>query len=106
MIAMERIGNENRGAAGQCDFGYGHGARASNHEIGLVKGGRHVVDERYDPRISPELLITLRHQPHIRLARLVYQLQIYNSFIPNFEGIQDRSEEHTSELQSPVHLVC
>src|SRR5690348_18119913 len=23
-----------------------------------------------------------------------------------FERVEDRSEEHTSELQSPVHLVC
>src|SRR5690348_18193546 len=24
----------------------------------------------------------------------------------SLEGLADRSEEHTSELQSPVHLVC
>src|SRR5438876_7571140 len=25
---------------------------------------------------------------------------------PGFENMDSRSEEHTSELQSPVHLVC
>src|SRR5438876_7804406 len=25
---------------------------------------------------------------------------------PTFTGVFNRSEEHTSELQSPVHLVC
>src|SRR5690348_18457861 len=25
---------------------------------------------------------------------------------PQARGLHDRSEEHTSELQSPVHLVC
>src|SRR4051794_41259618 len=28
------------------------------------------------------------------------------SRLPGFRRIQGRSEEHTSELQSPVHLVC
>src|SRR5258708_23872790 len=28
------------------------------------------------------------------------------SFRPSVETIQERSEEHTSELQSPDHLVC
>src|SRR5690348_17693644 len=26
--------------------------------------------------------------------------------VPHLRAVRDRSEEHTSELQSPVHLVC
>src|SRR2546429_5827922 len=30
----------------------------------------------------------------------------FGKFIPGFDFLQGRSEEHTSELQSRLHLVC
>src|SRR5438876_4685232 len=45
---------------------------------------------------SPEYLLTSRPAEHIARARA----------LPNIRPRANRSEEHTSELQSPVHLVC
>src|SRR5690348_17535822 len=39
-------------------------------------------------------------------AQLSKPLVLHNFYVPAGGDIPDRSEEHTSELQSPVHLVC
>src|ERR1017187_7379780 len=51
------------------------------------------------------------HWPHLQVHRLrraerhLYFRQILVSVMHNLLG-SDRSEEHTSELQSPMYLVC
>src|SRR5713226_5080773 len=40
------------------------------------------------------------------LTFLPDRLQILFPIRPLTDGVDSRSEEHTSELQSPVHLVC
>src|SRR5437762_8166342 len=39
-------------------------------------------------------------------ARLAQRSEQYCRFRPGLEGGTKRSEEHTSELQSPMYLVC
>src|ERR1039457_4403825 len=41
-----------------------------------------------------------------RVRRLWKQEQVQNSARPNSQSHRYRSEEHTSELQSPCNLVC
>src|SRR5438876_4911370 len=59
------------------------------------------------PCSQPELYVPLFHDPRRRfyknIARDEHRLRIAHT-----ERLQpaQRSEEHTSELQSPVHLVC
>src|SRR5690348_17601458 len=43
------------------------------------------------------------HEPFLELRAFMFQHVYYGSAAKVEEG---RSEEHTSELQSPVHLVC
>src|SRR5690348_17558237 len=41
-----------------------------------------------------------------RLTANVAVRALYNALAVSLSNLGDRSEEHTSELQSPVHLVC
>src|SRR5690348_17497112 len=50
---------------------------------------------------SPRRLLVHRH--HIRKRLLKESVVLLQQ---SFEVGRERSEEHTSELQSPVHLVC
>src|SRR2546426_6386043 len=43
--------------------------------------------------------------PGVEAIRLG-ELACRSGKVPNLPGIRDRSEEHTSELQSPCNLVC
>src|SRR5258708_17763696 len=48
-----------------------------------------------------------RHQPYAQLAHALLKTFSDNPhFRLPFWRLQQRSEEHTSELQSPDHLVC
>src|SRR2546427_7462466 len=71
-------------------------------------------------RSAPSLLFTgRRHHQHrksirgrmdrIRVATLQYfirPVRTFQDFRDQVEGLVDRSEEHTSELQSQSNLVC
>src|SRR5687768_17840317 len=47
------------------------------------------------------------HKSHIDDELQVRAHQLVNRFgIPGLDFLKDRSEEHTSELQSRLHLVC
>src|SRR5207244_10731601 len=41
-----------------------------------------------------------------RLLRVLYRAHLLEEPTAGRYGMHDRSEEHTSELQSPDHLVC
>src|SRR5256884_1966993 len=41
-----------------------------------------------------------------RSARLALESSDFLSFLTHLMGLSERSEEHTSELQSRLHLVC
>src|SRR5258708_28156154 len=52
-------------------------------------------EQQLDPRLDAQRLNALRIQPRIELL-----------FVGLKTGPEPRSEEHTSQLQSPDHLVC
>src|SRR5258708_31774588 len=64
---------------------------------------------KYEKQPQPRIA-----QPHDVVAGWILQLDAYPLDMSNYSWIQgleevnlaDRSEEHTSELQSPDHLVC
>src|SRR5690348_17558038 len=64
----------------------------------------------YTTLFRPQLIVVAMRAP--KLLSLQETLQYYGQewLIPLFQagslGLIVRSEEHTSELQSPVHLVC
>src|SRR5438876_6010834 len=69
----------------------------------------------FDVQVPPEQATKQKSQPS---SQIVLELRSDGSYAINgqpyalnqleqaFHQIYDRSEEHTSELQSPVHLVC
>src|SRR5258708_24976577 len=65
--------------------------------------------QRRDDDVAPGLQLTVRLHPDAR-AEVVEQqrlLRLGQPDLPRDARVQDRrSEEHTSELQSPDHLVC
>src|SRR5437762_8161972 len=46
------------------------------------------------------------HPMHIRRARIPETPGVFTFFVICFAPRSNRSEEHTSELQSPMYLVC
>src|SRR5690348_3094699 len=52
-------------------------------------------------RPTLEALVTYLADQHL----IAEKVAVDDLFVPNYGEIE-RSEEHTSELQSPVHLVC
>src|SRR5687768_17921059 len=97
---------------------YGHAA------LGLETGGHKLVIDPFlngNPAasISPEaveadfILISHGHGDHVgdsvAIAKRTNAMVISNDEIANWfanQGVKPRSEEHTSELQSRLHLVC
>src|SRR4051794_41342958 len=67
---------------------------------------------RRPPRSTLFPYTTLFRSGAVRAARAVPQVQIVvlgqppRELAQHGEAAEARSEEHTSELQSPVHLVC
>src|SRR2546426_9014137 len=84
--------------------------------VGLC-GGRVSVNcrEKLSPgffRFVPASIAFAQQQMHLRHARLAFQrnLQVterlVKALLMNSDVAEVRSEEHTSELQSPCNLVC
>src|SRR6266436_729895 len=58
-------------------------------------------------RLGAEALTAAQHDPLSPLyGRWVAPEEFQARFGPRPEDLQERSEEHTSELQSRLHLVC
>src|SRR5258708_31601107 len=57
-------------------------------------------------RIAARIPIAVTHQQFRQLVDLEFVLWNHAPVRRARAQIQDRSEEHTSELQSPDHLVC
>src|SRR5205807_7097718 len=58
------------------------------------------TDQAYARQQVVKFLRQLKPEDHVAIYLLTTKLTILNEFT------QDRSEEHTSELQSPCNLVC
>src|SRR5438876_11543044 len=51
-------------------------------------------------------ILRIHIEPQLTVVRWILTLGIPANGLGVCLGFQGRSEEHTSELQSPVHLVC
>src|SRR6266487_1420047 len=63
--------------------------------LGNCAGSFWLATQRESARVRPLAIVAVVYGTIVALA-LIYHLL----------WLHDRSEEHTSELQSPVHLVC
>src|SRR5579884_2785726 len=45
-------------------------------------------------------------RPHLSRAIGIFEMKLYFGLVHRAQKIEQRSEEHTSELQSRGHLVC
>src|SRR5216683_7474306 len=89
LVLVKRIRDENRWARRQHEVGDGHRARARNHQISAMQGAGNIVDKRDDLRGTRNFAISVPHQPLIRIPRLMDNVQLYNTFSPDFESIYD-----------------
>src|SRR2546426_3065461 len=59
-----------------------------------------VMDNHYVPNLTVGPLVCAALRPHVELPLDVHLM------VKPVDGLVPRSEEHTSELQSPCNLVC
>src|SRR5581483_1343379 len=85
-IAMERIGDEDSGAARKGDIGDRAASGAGDYEAGASQGGRNILDKGDDLGLRRDFLVLGPQQLHIRLAALVNERPFYNTFSPDFES--------------------
>src|SRR5438876_4997018 len=79
------------------------GSPPSRHHIGPAI---RAIDERPDLVARPDAVEIFVRQRDTEGVKDLHRSRIAHARRPNrFRGVP-RSEEHTSELQSPVHLVC
>src|SRR5690625_2190192 len=67
----------------------------------IIRKIEQIVREEMDRAGAIELLM-----PFVQPAELWQETERWQEFGPELLRIKDRSEEHTSELQSRGHLVC
>src|SRR6266487_3325983 len=79
------------------------GALIEQGEVQLELSGEVLVEHRL---AHPGALGDLVHRGRVVALRDEYLLRRIEQLAPPGRAWQPRSEEHTSELQSPVHLVC
>src|SRR5437762_8868909 len=76
---------------------------ADNDGIGDFEGLRHKLDYLQDLGVTTLWLLPFYPSP---LRDDGYDISDYKNINPSYGKMADRSEEHTSELQSPMYLVC
>src|SRR5690348_2929298 len=82
-------------------------------EVGEAAPGRGNIVARLKGTGSAPALILLNHMDVVPVSRSYWSVDPFSGLVRdgNIWGrgsldMKSRSEEHTSELQSPVHLVC
>src|SRR6266536_4745381 len=91
---------------GDPEAGAGRGADAEEDAEAGLGLERAVAEEREVPRLAGELDRSDLHLRPNRLERDELLVGARSRVEPEVAGAQGRSEEHTSELQSRVDLVC
>ena len=81
------------------------GHRGTSRKFGRVTVGR-LYDERVDERVDIMMPFTLVTMPHHARQSKPTTTRIAVSMPLLRSGAAGRSEEHTSELQSRINLVC
>src|SRR5487761_1328035 len=86
-IAMKRIRHKNRRAGGKRDIGDGAATAARDHQVRRRERARHVIYNRNSYRLTRTLAVSPPHPLNVRLPGLMCDLQLYNTFSPDFESL-------------------
>src|SRR5258708_31524070 len=83
-----------------------HGGLAVNHVVTLLADERNDLIELFLRVFSPDQSRIERSLGAVRHDVLSLLAHVCAAQSADIQGRRPRSEEHTSELQSPDHLVC
>src|SRR5437762_6902489 len=72
----------------------------------VLAPGSYFDEMRLNPQIAPETIVALRSRYELDRPLPVRYVHWVISLAHGDMGFSFRSEEHTSELQSPMYLVC
>src|SRR2546422_9774136 len=74
--------------------------------IVVVEGVQHHIEEGLAPKDAALKAMKELSGPVVGIALVLASVFVPTAFIPGITGRLYQSEEHTSELQSRLHLVC